>query len=98
MALHKRSAPRPSDPLDIPLRPLTIRSLMPRGATGAAADAVTRIRAEFIEMRGFSPTLAQAARLFYLSQDECARVLRLLATEGFISQMADGRYRLINGQ
>ena len=52
-----------------------------------------RIRAEFSEMRGFSPTPGQAARLFGLSREECERVLESLAREGFLLRDHDGRYR-----
>ena len=60
----------------------------------ARPEKVERIRGEFVEMRGFSPTLDQAARLFDLPREECSRVLTRLTTEGFIRQTADGRYRL----
>jgi hypothetical protein len=96
MAAHVRPASRPEDPLDIPRRPLTIRALPQRGAP--APDAIQRVRGEFVEMRGFSPTLEQAARLFHLPQDECSQVLTTLTSEGFIRRTTDGRYRLIRGQ
>ncbi len=57
-------------------------------------DVTDRIRCEFVEMRGFSPTVDQAARLFQVSRDECVRVLKRLVDEGFLKQTADGRYRL----
>ena len=57
-------------------------------------DVTDRIRCEFVEMRGFSPTVDQAARLFQVSRDECVRVLTRLVDEGFLKQTADGRYRL----
>jgi hypothetical protein len=97
MATHARLTSRRPDPLDVPLRQLTIRALGQR-AGAPAPEAVERVRGEFVEMRGFSPTLEQAARLFHLAQDECSQVLTLLASEGFIRRTADGRYRLINGQ
>ena len=71
-------------------KPLSIRSLDPR----RVADVVTRVRSEFFEMRGFSPTVEQAARLFDLSREECSRVLNSLEREGFLRRTADGRYRL----
>jgi DNA-binding IclR family transcriptional regulator len=49
-------------------------------------------------MRGFSPTVDQAARLFQVSREECVRVLKLLVDEGFLKQTADGRYRLPSQQ
>jgi len=56
---------------------------------------VNRVRGEFTEMRGFSPTLAQAARLFGLTRDECDRVLNLLVQDGSLTRGEDGRYRLV---
>jgi hypothetical protein len=58
------------------------------------ADVADRIRCEFVEMRGFSPTIDQAARLFQVSREECVRVLGKLVDEGFLNQTTDGRYRL----
>lgn len=60
----------------------------------ALSDVVNRVRSEFVEMRGFSPTIEQAARLFNLSADECGRILTHLVKEGFLHCTADGRYRL----
>jgi len=59
-----------------------------------AVAVVERVRGEFAEMRGFSPTLAQAARLFGLTIDECDRVLRSLVQDGSLRRGDDGRYRL----
>ncbi len=66
MATHSRLVSRTSDPLDVPFKQLTVRSLHSRGVTSPASDAIERVRGEFVEMRGFSPTLQQAARLFHL--------------------------------
>jgi hypothetical protein len=95
MAGQSRLVPRHTDLLDIPLKPVSVRTLTARPDAAPAVDAVERIRGEFVEMRGFSPTLPQAARLFHLPQDECSRILSLLLVEGFIRQTADGRYRLV---
>ena len=84
---------RSSASLDVPLRQLTIQSLAPRQGR-SRPEPIERVRSEFVEMRGFSPTLEQAARLFDLPQEECSRVLTSLASEGFICRTADGRYRL----
>jgi hypothetical protein len=94
MAGQSRVASRRPDLLDIPLQPVSVRTLGTRSAP-MTADAVERIRGEFVEMRGFSPTLPQAARLFHLPQEECSRILAVLLKEGFIRQTADGRYRLV---
>jgi DNA-binding IclR family transcriptional regulator len=75
--------------LDISPRPLAIRNLDYR-----LRDLISRVRGEFSEMRGFSPTIEQAARLFDLSLDDCARVLSSLEREGFLRRTPDGRYRL----
>jgi hypothetical protein len=66
--------------------------------SSARGDVTDRIRCEFVEMRGFSPTVDQAARLFQISRDECVRVLKTLVDEGFLRQTADGRYRLPSQQ
>jgi hypothetical protein len=80
-----------SDPLDVKRTPLSIRSL---NYKRPAIDVVSRVRGEFIEMRGFSPTIEQAARLFDLSRDECDSVLNGLIQQGFLHRTSDGRYRL----
>ena len=54
-----------------------------------------RIAAEFGEMRGFSPTLTQAARLFQVPPGECARVLDALVDRGLLQHLPDGTYRLV---
>jgi hypothetical protein len=59
-----------------------------------AAAIVERVRSEFSEMCGFSPTAAQAARLFGLAPDECAQVLDVLVREGFLSLGSDGLYHM----
>jgi|RhiMethySRZTD1v2_1073278.scaffolds.fasta_scaffold21293_3 hypothetical protein len=79
------------DPLDVKHKPLSIRSLnYPR----QPPDVASRVRGEFMEMRGFSPTVEQAARLFDMSRDECNAVLNGLVQQGFLSLTSDGRYRL----
>jgi hypothetical protein len=93
MALRSQvKAPQAPDPLDVPLRPLSIRS-MPRSAA-RAVNIADRVRGEFVEMRGFSPTVQQAARLFDISADACRDVLTTLEREGFLTRTRDGRYRL----
>jgi hypothetical protein len=92
MARAQQSASPDPRSLDISPQPLSIRTLDYRRA--GAADAVNRVRGEFVEMRGFSPTIQQAARLFDLSLEECGRILTALVNEGFLRCTADGRYRL----
>ena len=76
---------------DIPFRALSMSTAC---KPSMRVDVTDRIRCEFAEMRGFSPTVDQAARLFQVSRDECVRVLTRLVDEGFLKQTADGRYRL----
>ena len=59
----------------------------------ASPEAVARVLAEFREMRGFSPTLGQAARLFHVTPEECHGILDTLVANGLL-EIADGRYRL----
>ena len=81
----------PSSLADIPFRALSMSTAR---KPSMRVDVTDRIRGEFVEMRGFSPTVDQAARLFQVSRDECVRVLTRLVDEGFLRQTADGRYRL----
>ena len=81
--------------LDIAPRSLAIATLNYRRAIAPPhSDVQSRVRCEFVEMRGFSPTVAQAARLFQLQPDECGRILKGLVEEGFLRQTPDGRFRL----
>ena len=86
----RKAAPRLPD---ISPAPLSIRAL-PRRAADARGDAVDRVRGEFREMGGFSPTVEQAARLFGLAHEECDRILCRLVQEGYLRRTDDGRYRL----
>jgi hypothetical protein len=86
--------PHVSDPLDVPLRPISMRSAAPRHTPQRQVAVVDRVKGEFVEMRGFSPTVEQAARLFDLTTDACRDVLSSLVREGFLTRTSDGRYRL----
>jgi hypothetical protein len=69
--------------------------LLTEGRPAAAVPAVVaRVRGEFTEMPGLSPTLAQAARLFGLPAEECRGVLELLLREEFLRCGPDGQYRI----
>jgi hypothetical protein len=95
MATRARSAVGPrSDSLDVARKPLTIRSLDYRRATTPDSRLVERVRGEFTEMPGFSPTLDQMARLFALPKEECAKVVTVLRNEGFLYQSPGGQYRV----
>jgi hypothetical protein len=58
---------------------------------------VERVRREFSDMRGLSPTMPQAIRLFHLAHDECLEIFAQLLQEGFLDLGADERYRLKRG-
>jgi hypothetical protein len=86
---------RHAHPLDIAPRPLSISGLNYRHTVATPrSDVEARVRCEFFEMRGFSPTVEQAARLFQLNRDECGQILTRLVNEGFLRQTPDGRFRL----
>ena len=78
--------------VDLTPKQLTMRSLDYRQTP--SPEVINRVRGEFVEMRGFSPTVEQAARLFALTTEECGRILRNLEREGFLLRTPDGRYRL----
>jgi hypothetical protein len=81
---------------DVQFRALSIPVKQRKSST--RSDVTDRIRCEFVEMRGFCPTVDQAARLFQVSREECVRVMTILVNEGFLKQTADGRYRLPSQQ
>ena len=85
--------PAPSVPVGRDLSLTSSRRPDWRGARHPDRTIIERVRAEFAEMRGFSPTPGQAARLFGLSREDCERVLSMLAREGFLHLDSDGRYR-----
>jgi hypothetical protein len=91
-AQHPPRLPAPDAGLK--LRTISIKTLDGRSAAPLDQRLVERVRGEFIEMPGFSPTLAQASRLFNLTPDECQRVLGSLIREGFLCCGPDGQYRL----
>ena len=75
--------------------PLTQLKAGPRNrAANRERGLVDRVRSEFVEMQGFSPTLQQAVRLFDLAEHECHAILAILVNEGFLLESTDGRYRL----
>jgi hypothetical protein len=93
MTSHSPKATRRrAAPLDITPRPLSIPTFNYRRPT--PGDVEARVRCEFVEMRGFSPTVQQAARLFQLNPEECGQILTRLVREGFLKQTPDGRFRL----
>jgi hypothetical protein len=80
------------------LADLQFRAMPAKPRKAVRVDVTDRIRCEFVEMRGFSPTVDQAARLFQVSREECVQVLKKLVDEGFLRHTADGRYRLPSQQ
>ena len=52
-----------------------------------------RARAEFLEMPGLCVTVAQAARLFGLSQARAAEILIALKRDGLLTEDHPGVYR-----
>jgi hypothetical protein len=71
-----------------------MRSASHRPQVRQPAEILERVRGEFVEMRGFSPTVEQAARLFDLPKELCRDVLGALVHDGFLSYTRDGRYRI----
>lgn len=80
----------------VPIRPLRMPSVVPSAPRCAPADQklVERVRREFSDMRGLSPTMAQATRLFHLAHEECLEIFRQLLQEEFLVLCADDRYRV----
>lgn len=56
------------------------------------ADALVRIRAEYMEMPGLRLTPAQAERLCGFDRATCELALRALAAARFLSRTRDGAY------
>jgi hypothetical protein len=103
MPVRASKVPEPSTRLfDVQFKALPIQSIpvanRRRVVPTVHADVMDRVRCEFVEMRGFSPTVEQAARLFHLTREECAGVLKGLVDEGFLRRTPDGRYRLPSQQ
>ena len=80
--------------LHVSLTPLKIPSLRRPVRDPADQKLVERVRREFSDMRGLSPTMPQARRLFHLANDECLEIFAQLLQEGFLDLGADERYRL----
>jgi hypothetical protein len=100
MPARASKAPQQSPWLhDVQFKALPVQSpVRRRRVPPGHSEVMDRVRCEFVEMRGFSPTVEQAARLFQLTREECAGVLKGLVDEGFLRQTPDGRYRLPSQQ
>jgi hypothetical protein len=81
----------PARSLDVPLKPLSVRR-PPRPP--ADQKLVERVRREYSDLRGLSPTISQARKLFHLADDECLEIFAQLLREQFLDLGADQRYRL----
>jgi len=97
MPMRATKSQFPPSLADLQFKALPMPALRRRPAS-ARTEVTDRIRCEFVEMRGFSPTVDQAARLFQVSREECVHILKALVDEGFLRQTPDGRYRLPSQQ
>ena len=97
-ATSRKTLSFPQRSLHVPLAPLRMRSLQrPAASRPADQKLVERVRREFSDMRGLSPTMLQAQRLFHLGDQECCEIFAQLLQEGFLDLCADQRYRLKPG-
>jgi hypothetical protein len=81
----------PRDQMD-GLPPVGLQPKPDRRAGAHRQEVRRRLRAEFLEMGCLAVTVVEAARLFGLPHDVCARMLNELAEEGFLSRHAGGRF------
>ena len=94
------TSPAGPDPRLAHLRPTpaSVRQLRPAEPThaleGYSDDLRSRLLGEFSEMPGLCLTVAQACRLFDLTEMRCALVLREMTEAGLLRLRADGRYVL----
>ncbi len=94
-ATSRRTISFPQRTLNVPLTPFRTRSLKrPPAFRPADQKLVERMRREFSDLRGLSPTMPQARRLFHLGDHECSEIFAQLLKEGFLDLCADQRYRL----
>jgi len=95
--LGEPNAERRSRLDDVTCRAVSVRLPTPRRDEAARQALLRRIVSEFEEMPGMLLTVAQAARLFGLPLDACARMLADLADGGRLHHAVNGRYRLQAG-
>jgi len=94
-ATSRKTLSFPQRRLPVPLTPLRVRALRrPPAFRPADQKLVERVRREFSDLRGLSPTVPQAQRLFHLGDQECCEIFLQLLQEGFLDLCADKRYRL----
>lgn len=56
------------------------------------ADALRRVKGEFLEMPGLKLTLTQAQRLWGLDREICAALLGALVDARFLARTAEGAF------
>jgi hypothetical protein len=94
-ATSRKTLSFPQRSLQVPLTPLRMQPLRrPHAQRPADQKLVERVRREFSDMRGLSPTMAQARRLFHLADRESYEIFAQLLQEGFLDLCRDDRYRL----
>jgi hypothetical protein len=76
------------------LRPLPLGPPVERRNLSARGALARRVHGEFAEMPGLILSIEQAARLFSLPFNTCARVLNELIQGDLIRVTTDGRYAL----
>jgi hypothetical protein len=72
------------------------RTSSPEDPPASDASLFERVRGQFNEMPGLSPTLDQMVRLFGLEPDSCRRIVSVLIADGFLRLTSDGRYRMMS--
>ena len=94
-ATSRKTLSFPPQTLHVPLTPLRMRSLLrPAAFRPADQKLVERVRREFSDLRGLSPTMPQAQRLFHVGDQACFEIFAQLLREEFLDLCADQRYRL----
>lgn len=67
--------------------------------TRLETELIERARGEFLEMPGLRLTSRQAQRLWGLDEEDCACLLDVLQTSGFLIRWDDGQYgRAFDGE
>ncbi len=62
------------------------------GMSAPFADAIRRVRAEFLEMPGLRLTISQAARLWAMDIDLCEAVLATLVETRFLVRTSKAQF------
>lgn len=76
------------------LRPSSSGHPVERRDLSSRRALVRRVRSEFLEMPGLTLSITQAARLFSLPSNACARVFGELIDDDLLRATTDGRYAL----